>query len=200
MLSVNTIINDIARESDNIMKKLENINKTMTAENINDIIAEIVNNDNVDVSTLSDREKFCVLIYAEMRKALDNKSNKLLLDANYAQSKFHNTEQYKVDYFRYISTDTTNDTMIQFYVSANNKTNKCKFRVCFSCAKTVRAQQKALEENHFTVQYNKKTNRAKTTQRTNIDYTEIVSVVKTICSILASANTAQQSEQDATAD
>ena len=170
------------------MKKLENIKKTMTAENINSILADIINNDNVDIDTLTEREKFSALIYAELAKALNSKNNVLLLDCNYAQSKFHNSDTYKVDYYRYVSKDTSNDTMIQFYVSANANKATCKFRVCFSCAKTVRSQQKALEENNFVVQYNKKTHRAKTTQKTNIDYTEIVQTVKTICSILASAN------------
>ena len=78
--------------------------------------------------------------------------------------------------------------MIQIYVSANAKKATCKFSICFSCAKTVRAQQKALEENNFTVIYNNKPNRAKTTKRTNIDYTEIISVIKTVCAIFASAN------------
>ena len=177
------------------MKKLETIKKTLTAENINSVLTNIINNENVDVETLTEREKFATLIYSELAKALNNKSNELLLDANYKQSKFHNTEQYKVDYFRYISKDTTNDTMIQLYVSANASTAKCKFRICFSCAKTVREQQKALEENNFKVLYNNKTHRAKTTQRNNIDYTEIVSVIKTVCAILANANTATTADE-----
>lgn len=179
------------------MRKLETIKKTLTAENINSILADIINNDNVDVETLTEREKFSTLIYAELAKALNSKTHKLLLDANYAQSKFHNTEQYKVDYFRYISKDTSNDTMIQLYVSANASNAKCKFRICFSCAKTVRAQQAALEQNNFVVKYNNKTKRAKTTQRNNIDYTEIVAVIKTVCAILANANTATTADESA---
>ena len=171
------------------MKKLETIKKTLSAENVNSVLTDIINNDNVNVEALTEREKFSTLIYAELAKALNNKNNELLLDANYAQSKFHNTEQYKVDYYRYISKDTTNDTMIQLYVSANANTAKCKFRICFSCAKTVREQQQELEKNNFIVKYNSKTKRAKTTQRTNIDYTEIVAVIKTVCAILANANT-----------
>jgi len=179
------------------MKKLETIKKTLSAENINSVLANIINNDNVDVATLTEREKFSTLIYAELAKALNNKSNELLLDANYKQSKFHNSDTYKVDYYRYISKDTTNDTMIQLYVSANANTAKCKFRICFSCAKTVREQQKALEENNFRVLYNSKTKRAKTTQRNNIDYTEIVAVIKTVCAILANANTATTADESA---
>ena len=112
------------------MKKLETLKKTLEAENINDTLKDIINNENVDIETLTAREKFSTLIYAELAKALNNKNNQLLLDANYAQSKFHNSEQYKVDYYRYISKDTANDTMIQLYVSANANTAKCKFRIC----------------------------------------------------------------------
>ena len=172
------------------MKKLETIKKTLEAENLTSILTDIIQNDNVDAETLTAREKFSTLIYAELAKALNNKTNKLLLDANYLQSKFHNTCQYKVDYYRYISTDTSNDTMVQIYTSANASSTKCKFRICFSCAKTVRSQQKALEENGFKVIYNKTTGRAKTTQKTGVDYTEIVPTIKTVCAILANANTA----------
>lgn len=172
------------------MKKLETLKKTLEAENLTSILTDIIQNDNVDAETLTDREKFATLIYAELAKALNNKTNQLLLDANYSQSKFHNSDTYKVDYYRYISTDTSNDTMVQIYTSANVKLTKCKFKICFSCAKTIRSQQKALEENNFIVLYNKTTGRAKTTQKTGIDYTEIVPTIKTACAILANANTA----------
>ena len=170
------------------MKKLDTLKKTLEAENINDILKDIIHCDNVNVEALTEREKFATLIYAELAKALNNKTNQLLLDCNYSQSKNHISEQYLVTYFRYISRDTSNDTMIQLYSHANAKKATCNFKVCFSCAKTVREQQKALEDNKFEVLYNSKTKRAKTTQRLNIDYTEIVSVIKTVCAILANAN------------
>lgn len=170
------------------MKKLETLKKTLETENINDILTDIIQCEDVDVEALSEREKFATLIYNELARALNNKTNQLLLDCNYAQSKNHISGQYLVTYFRYISRDTANDTMIQLYSHANAKKATCNFKVCFSCAKTVREQQKALEENQFEVLYNSKTKRAKTTQRLNIDYTEIVSVIKTVCAILANAN------------
>ena len=172
------------------MKKLDTKKKTLEAENINDILTDIIQCENVNVEALTEREKFATLIYSELAKALNNKTNQLLLDCNYSQSKNHISNQYLVTYFRYISKDTSNDTMIQLYSHANVKKATCNFKVCFSCAKTVREQQKALEENKFEVLYNSKTKRAKTTQRLNIDYTEIVSVIKTICAILTNANTA----------
>ena len=180
------------------MKKLETLKKTLEAENINDTLKDIINCDNVDVETLTEREKFATLIYAELAKSLNNKTNELLLDCNYSQSKNHISNQYLVTYFRYISKDTTNDTMIQLYSHVNAKKATCNFKVCFSCAKTVREQQKALEENNFTVLYNSKTKRAKTTQRLNIDYSEIVSVIKTICAILADANKTETTENKTT--
>lgn len=178
------------------MKKLETLKKALETENINETLTNIIQCENVDVETLTEREKFATLIYAELAKSLNNKTNELLLDCNYSQSKFHNSDTYKVDYYRFISKDTTQDTMIQIYVSANSKKATCNFKVCFSCAKTVRAQQKALEENNFTVLYNSKTKRAKTTQRLNIDYTEIVSVIKTVCAILADANKAKSIDSE----
>ena len=172
------------------MKKLDTLKKTLEAENLNDILTNIIQCENVNVEALTEREKFATLIYSELAKALNNKTNQLLLDCNYSQSKNHLSNQYLVTYFRYISKDTSNDTMIQLYSHANVKKATCNFKVCFSCAKTVREQQKALEDNNFYVLYNSKTKRAKTTQRLNIDYTEIVSVIKTVCAILANANTA----------
>lgn len=170
------------------MKKLETLKKALTDENLNETLTNIIQCEDVDVEALTEREKFATLIYNELARALNNKTNQLLLDCNYAQSKNHISGQYLVTYFRYISKDTANDTMIQLYSHANAKKATCNFKVCFSCAKTVRAQQKALEENQFEVLYNSKTKRAKTTQRLNIDYSEIVSVIKTVCAILANAN------------
>ena len=81
------------------MKKLETLKKALEAENINETLTNIINCDNVNVETLTEREKFATLIYSELAKALNNKTNQLLLDCNYAQSKNHISNQYLVTYF-----------------------------------------------------------------------------------------------------
>ena len=177
------------------MKKLEILVKTLAT--LDDATLDsIVHSEYVDVSTLTENEKFSVLIFAELEKALKTTDAFLTLDANYTQSKFHQSEQYKVDYFRLVSNDTKNATMIQFYAHANAKAGTCKFRLCTSCARVNREQFEALEnELHFTVKRDAKTHRAKTTERKNIGYEELPAVVKSVCAVLA--NTRVQRAENA---
>ncbi len=175
------------------MKKLETLAKALETVDTKTLDAIIHNSENVDASTLTENEKFSVLIFDELQKALKTKDSYLTLDANYAQSKFHDSEQYKVDYYRLVSNDTKNQSMIQFYVTANAKKASARFRLCTSCARVNREQFIALEnELHFEIKRDKKTNRAKTSERKNISYDELVAVVKAVCAVLA--NSAKTSE------
>jgi len=181
------------------MKKLETLVKTLAT--LDDAALDsIVRCEDVDVSTLTENERFSVLIFAELEKALKTTDAFLTLDANYAQSKFHQTEQYRVDYYRLVSNDTKNATMIQFYVHANAKAGTCKFRLCTSCARVNREQFEALEkELHFIVKRDTKTHRAKTTERKNIGYDELPTVVKSVCAVLANTR-AQRAENAPSAE
>lgn len=180
------------------MKTIENIKKAIEQNKVD--FANIVNNsENVNIDDLSDNEKFSVAIFAELKKAIDTKDYALVLDCNYAQSKFHDSEQYKVDYYRLVSNDTKNASMIQFYVSANYAKASVYFRLCTSCAKMNREQFIALEnELHFTIKYNKDRTRAKTSERTKVQYSELCDTVKAVCAVLA--NSAQRAKESAQSD
>ena len=179
-------------------KKLETLVKNFT-ETTDEVFENLIDNEMVDVSTLTDKEKFAVLVFAELAKALQTKDHRLELDCNYAASKFHNHEdeaedEYLVDYYRLVPTANANSTLIQFYVNADPKKERCLFTLCTSCAKANREQFEALEDDlHFTVKRDKKTGRAKTSQRNNIPYDEVVDVVKAVCAVLA--NTQSTAEQ-----
>ena len=178
------------------MKTLENIAKALESGKI-DLAAVIGDNENVSIEDLTANEKFSVAVFAELKKAIDTKDSVLSLDADYPQSKFHDTDQYKVDYYRLVSNDTKNQSMIQFYVSANLAKRTCHFRLCTSCAKMNRAQFEALEsELQFTVKYNKDRTRAKTSERTKVQYAELPEVVKAVCAVLANSAKAAQPSDD----
>ena len=181
-------------------KKLETLVKNFETLT-DDILNEIVNNDEVDVSTLSDREKFSCLVFAEMKKALETKSHELVLDCNYPQSKKHNKkdpadDEWLVDYYRLVSKDTKNQSMIQFYVSANPKKGDCKFTLCTSCAKANLEQFLALRDDlHFEPLLDK-SGKAKTTTRKGISYDELVDVVKAVCAVLANNTKKEESKKE----
>lgn len=176
------------------MKNLETIAKALEAGKI-DLAAIIGANENVSIEDLTANEQFSVAVFAELAKAINTKDSVLTLDANYAQSKFHESEQYKVDYYRLVSNDTKNASMIQFYVSANLAKRTCYFRLCTSCAKMNREQFQSLEsELQFTVKYNKDRTRAKTSERTKVQYTELPEVVKAVCAVLANSAKAKEAE------
>ena len=190
-------------------KKLETLVKNFESIS-DDILNEIVNCEDVDVSTLSDREKFSCLVFDEMRKALDTKSHRLVLDCNYPKSNKHNKSEkqlakgqepeWLVDYYRLVSNDTQK-SLIQVYVSANPKKGACTFSLCTSCAKDNLAQFEALkDELHFEPIGKKKDGGAKTTQRNNVDYTELVDVVKAVVAVLANTEKAKAEAKKAKAE
>lgn len=178
-------------------KKLETLVKNFT-ETTDEVYKEIIDNEMVDVSTLTAKDKFAVLVFVELAKALGTKDHKLVLDCNFPASKFHNHEdeaddEYLVDYYRLVSSADANRSLIQFYVNADPNKGNCKFNLCTSCAKANREQFEALEDElHFLVKRDPKTGRAKTSQRNNVGYEEIVDVVKAVCAVLANTKAEAQ--------
>ena len=158
------------------MKKLDTLKKML--ENIeNAELENIISNENVDVDTLSDFEKLSVLMYNELAKSINSKKHTLLLDCNYADSKNVQNSIYAVDYYRL----AVANSMIQIYVKRNS------FSICTSASKANREHFKTLEnELHFVTKYDTKTQRAKTTQRINISYDDIVNVIKSVIAVLES--------------
>jgi hypothetical protein len=179
-------------------KKLETLVKNF-ADTTDEMYDSIIDNAMVDVSELSDREKFSVLIFAELARALGTKDMHLELDCNYLASKFHNHEDeaddvYKVDYYRLVPASNANSTLIQFYVKPNIKAGQCLFDLCTSCAKANREQFQAMEsELGFTVKYDKKTGRAKTSGRGKIPYDQVVDVVKAVLAVLSNTEAESKS-------
>jgi cellulose biosynthesis protein BcsQ len=158
------------------MKKLDTLKKTL--ESITEtVLADIIQNENVDVKTLTESEKLAVLMYQEIAKSINSKKHTILLDCNYSQSKFVQNEIYLVDYYRL----AVANSMIQVYVRKNS------FRICTSASKSNREKFATLEsELQFKTKYDSKTHRAKTTERLNISYDDIVAVIKQVIAILES--------------
>lgn len=171
-------------------KKLETLVKNFT-ETTDEVYKEIIDNENVDVSALTAREKFATLVFVELAKALGTKDHKLVLDCNFPASKHLNhkdpgDDEYLVDYYRLVSLADANRSLIQFYVSADPNKGNCSFNLCTSCARANREAFEALEDElHFLVKRDPNTGRAKTSWRNNVGYEEIVDVVKAVCAVLA---------------
>jgi hypothetical protein len=175
-------------------KKLENLVKdfeALTDETLN----EIVNCPDIEVDTLSDREKFSCLVFQQMSRALDNKAYRLMLDCNYPQSNKHNKSpkqlekgqepEWLVDYYRLVSKEGKQKSLIQIYVKANPKSGTCMFDLCTSCAKDNLEQFIALRDELHFEPVGKKDGGAKTTRRMNVSYDELVAVCKAVTAILA---------------
>lgn len=168
------------------MKKLDTIKKMLDSVTADELNA-IIQNGDVEIDSLTEFEKLSVLMYNEIAKAVNNKSYTLLLDCNFADSKNVQNNILLVDYYRL----AVNNSMIQVYVKRNS------FAICTSASKANREQFKTLENDlHFVTKYDKKTQRAKTTQRNNISYDEIVSVIKQVIAVLET--TAQNKESKET--
>ena len=140
---------------------------------------------------ISANQLFALAIYRELAKALNVKSKdkketfKLELDANYEKSKMHDSEKYLVDYFSLVTSDR--DRAIQMYLTCNAKKGEAYFRFCTSCKKVTREQFESLEDElHFEVKRDAKTQRAKTSERKRIAYSEAVEVAKLVLAVLNS--------------
>ena len=168
-----------------------------------DLLNEIVDCPDVDVSSLTDREKFSCLVFQQMNRALENKSYKLMLDCNYPQSNKHNKSEkqlakgqepeWLVDYYRLVSKEGKQKSLIQIYVKANPKAGTCKFSLCTSCAKDNLAQFIALrDELQFEPVGKKGGEGTKTTKRDNVDYTELVGICKSVAAILSTTAKARE--------
>lgn len=167
------------------MKSITTISKILSTITDDDLTA-IVSCADVDVPSLSEKEKMSVLVFNELAKALNNKSHTLVLDCNYPQSKMHLSEKFLVDYYRLVSTDTKNQSMVQFYVSANPGKQTCTFRLCTSVALKNREQFDAMHDDlKFDIKRNPKTGAFKTSERRGVDYAELVDVVKAVLDVLA---------------
>lgn len=162
------------------MKKLENL-RTAAETVTNETLAAIIANEDVDLDTLTAADKLSVLMYAELAKALKTKEHQLLLDCNYADSKNVQNGILLVDYYRL----ATHGSMIQVYVKRN------AFNICTSASKANREQFAALEDLKFVTKFDKKTGRAKTTQRNGISYEELVPVIKAVIAVLENTATAK---------
>lgn len=190
------------------MKKLTTLRKEAEKMTLNDFLELItleeakeyysyLNEENFS-DEIKVNQLFALAIYKELAKSLNVKSKdkketfKLELDANYEKSKMHDSCKYLVDYFSLVTSNR--DRAIQMYLTCNAKKEEAYFRFCTSCKKVTREQFEALEDElHFEVKRDKKTNRAKTSERKRIAYNEVVEVAKLVLAVL-------NSELDITAD
>ena len=191
-------------------KKLENLVndfETLT----DDLLNEIVNCPDIDVSTLSDNEKFSCLVYQQMSRALENKSYKLMLDCNYPQSNKHNKSEkqlakgqepeWLVDYYRLVSKEGKQKSLIQIYVKTNVKKGTCLFDLCTSCAQANLEQFMALQDElHFEPIPKKGGEGSKTTTRKNVPYEDLVAVCKAVTAVLSATEKAKEAAKKAKAE
>ena len=190
------------REKRTNMKKLENLVKDAEKMTLDEFLSfitladtkqyyeELLNEDNFkQLISLNDLFSFC--IYKELAKALNVKSKdkkdafKLELDANYEHSKKNKNNNYDLQYFTLL--DSERKRAIQMYLTCNAKKNTAYFRFCTSCKEETRKQfERLIDELHFIVNYDSKTHRAKTSERKNIQYNEVVDVAKLVLAVLNS--------------
>ena len=184
------------------MKKIETLRKEaekmtfeefmsfITLEEARDYYSNYLTADNFK-EEISLNQLFALAIYRELAKSLNVKSKdkketfKLELDANYEKSKMHDSSKYLVDYFSLVTSDR--DRAIQMYLTCNANKSTAYFRYCTSCKKVTREQFESLEDElHFEIKRDKKTQRAKTSERKRIAYSEAVEVAKLVLAVLNS--------------
>lgn len=159
--------------------QLQEIREFITLESAREYYTE----DSVLEKEVTDNKKLAILVYRELKKAISKKDITVELDCNYEKSKMHLSEKYLFDYCSVLN--SSRDRAVQIYITANVKKKEVYFRLCTSCKKVTREQFEMLEKQLlFTVKRDKKTNRAKTTERKKVSYDDIVNVVNTVLALL----------------
>jgi len=172
------------------MKKVTELVKELSNENINDTLESIIANDDIILNSLTEKEKFAVLLFRELKKAIDNDKFEIVLDCNYARSKF---SVLKVDYYRVID-KITQTSYVQVYTRLSS--NQANFRLCTSC-KEIYIEQ--LQSLGFVVKRDK-TGRAKTSEKLNISYDNIVKTIQDVLNVFTSAQSAQSAQSAESAE
>lgn len=162
-------------------------------------------NEHIDVTTLTNNEKWCMIVYRELAEALKGKNRELVLDANYERSRMHNkTEaqlakgqcnQWLVDYFRVVS-DDRKSLMGVYTKDVRYDKGTIAFAVSTSSKELTRNQIAAMEDDlHFIIEY-KKDGTPKAPHKERISYEGLPEVVQTICAILESTEAELQRRRD----
>ena len=107
------------------MKKVTELMNELKSENINDTLGDIIGNDDITLNSLTEKEKFAVLLFRELKKAFDNDKLELVLDCNYKQSKLSTS---KVDYYRVID-KLTKASYAQIYPRLIVASSRADFRL-----------------------------------------------------------------------
>lgn len=168
------------------MKKMTTI-AAAAAKTTTDALTTIIGCPDIDAENLTANKRLAVLAFAELAKATKTKDSHLILDCNYGQSKNHTSGNYLVTYWRLVSNDTKNQSMVQVYAHPSAKRGVITFSLCTSCAKMNREQFERVTDLQFTVKYNKKTGRAKTSERKGVSYEELPSVLASVRAVLANS-------------
>ena len=169
------------------MKNINTIIKNVEAMT-EDTLYSVIEDTHVNFDELTRREKQSFLTLCEVKKAVENSKYSLVFDCDFETSKFHDEKkqkdgsaQYLIDYACIVSKTDVNTRLLQIYTTSTN--TETYFRICTTCKEALR-NAKVFESFGFKTRFDTKTGRAKTTQRTNIAYTDIVSCIKNVLSIL----------------
>ena len=160
------------------MKKLETIVKAVETVN-NETLKNIIHNDNVDIESLSKRDKLAVLAINEIAKSVDSNTRFTVFDCNYKYSKNVAKNVYLIDYACVITSDDETKRAIQIYFKSNSKLDNVYFDFCTSCKKTCKEALKALETDTMKIISNEKTTTFK-----HVDFNIADKVIKQIIAVI----------------
>lgn len=177
------------------MKKIETLRKELETINNNDLAAMIGNSKNVDVESLSDKEKLCILIYNEYAKSLNNKSTQILLNCDCADAKDTTTS---TDYFKILDSENRSIARCYIHVKKNSVTTDLRF----TARKKILEREDDIKALQFvTYRYpegSKNAGKARNCERQAIPYDEFIRVAKAIVPILLDTKvTAKKIEEEA---
>ena len=128
------------------MKKIETLKKDAQS---NDVICAILNNSDIIIDTLTDNERLKIVVYNEIKKAIDSKTHKAVLQCNYSCTAHKDAHSF--DLIRFVEREKEQCALCNIYIAIKKDAIQCTITVSAH-----KAYQDALKAHEYDVAKHRK--------------------------------------------
>lgn len=123
------------------MKKIETLKKYAKYD---DVISNVLHNDAILISALTDTERLKITVFCEVARALNNDTHEAILQCNYDCTK--HADAHSFDLIRFVEREKHQNALCNIYISIKKDVIYCNITV--SAHKTY---QKALQDAQYDI-------------------------------------------------
>ena len=157
------------------MKKIEAMKKDAQS---NDVISAILNNSDIIIDALTDAERLKIVVYSEIKKAIDSKTHKAVLQCNYSCTTHKDAHSF--DLIRFVECEKEQCALCNIYIAIKKDVIQCTITVSAH-----KAYQDALKAHEYDVVKHRKI----------VTVDALVNEIKTLYAIFNSVNRDKTSKE-----